>query len=121
MSVCDGVMLDVKAWEEESFYRLTEGSNVVVKENLRRLAAMDKLQELRIVCQEEYVDALQVIKGIAETVPEEVRQTTLLKLIRFRNVGVRGKMALMSSPSMAYMNELVMAAEEHGFGVIRVV
>lgn len=121
MDVCDGVMLDVKAWEDEVFSRLTGGHNVVVKENLRRLAGQDKLEELRIVCLEGYVDAPRIIDGMAGLLSEQVRRLTLLKLIRFRPVGVRGELAQWNAPTLAYMEELKRLAEERGFERVRIV
>lgn len=121
MEVCDGVMLDVKAWEDENFQRLTGGHNDIVKENLIRLARMDKLEELRIVCLEGWVDAPEVIRGIAESVPEEIRKKTLLKLIRFRRVGVKGELEKTASPSMEYMSRMEGLARECGFENIRIV
>ncbi len=121
MEVCDGVMLDVKAWEEGYFHRLTGGQNEVVKENLRRLSEMDKLEELRIVCLKGYVDAEQVIRETARLLPQEIRQKTLLKLIRFRSVGVRGELAQTPAPGLPYMEGLSRLAASCGYEKIRIV
>ncbi len=121
MEVCDGVMLDVKAWDEGCFRRLTGAGNSVVKENLRHLSEMEKLEELRIVCLDGWVDAPEVIRGIAQTVTEKTKRETLLKLIRFRSMGVRGELAKAPSPSGAYMAELEKLARQLGFENIRVV
>ena len=121
MEVCDGVMLDVKAWSAERFHALTGADNRMVKENLRELAKMDKLEEIRIVCLEGWVDAADVIHGIAESVPGRIREKTLLKLIRFRNAGVTGELKEAAMPSLTYMKELQEIAVGCGFRNIRVV
>lgn len=121
MEVCDGVMLDVKSWSAKRFFALTGADNSIVKENLRQLAKMDKLEEIRIVCLEGWVDAEDVIPGIAETIPETIKEKTLLKLIRFRNAGVTGELKEAAVPSLDYMKGLQRKAEECGFKNVRVI
>ncbi len=120
-AVCDGVMLDVKAWDETCFHRLTGGRNTIVKENLYRLSRMGKLEELRIVCLENHVDAERTIRETARLLLEEIRQKTLLKLIRFRPVGVRGELAQTPPPGLPYMERLSRLAVECGYGTVRVI
>lgn len=56
MAVCDGVMLDVKAWEPAVHRALTGAGNAPVKENLAVLSACGKLAEVRVVCAPGAVD-----------------------------------------------------------------
>ncbi len=121
LKVCDGVMLDVKAWSSEKFQKLTGADNTVVKENLLRLSDMNKLEEIRIVCLDNYVDAEDTIEGIAASVSQQTRENVLLKLIRFRNFGVKGELKTTEAPSAEYMERLKQIAAEHGFGKIRIV
>lgn len=123
MDACDGVMLDVKAWDDNLFYELTGGHNEMVKRNLRELARMEKLTELRVVCFEDdsLVDAGAVIDGISRNVTENVKAQTMLKLIRFRNHGVAGPLSRTASPSAARMEGLRQTAADCGFKKIRVV
>lgn len=114
MSVCDGVMLDVKSWEEQCFYNLTGYSNENVKKNLVYLAKEHKIEELRIVCLEQEVDAKKVLTECAKLLGKE-KERLLLKLIKFRNYGVRGEFKEKSSPSDQYMEELECLAKELGF------
>lgn len=118
--LCDGVMLDVKSWEEETYRRLTGASNENVKANLRYLSEMDKLEEIRIVCLPGMVAAERTIDGVRKTIKEKAR-TVRLKLITFRSFGVRGAFAKCEAPEMAYMETLRKRAEENGFGNILVV
>lgn len=114
MSVCDGVMLDVKSWEEQCFYNLTGYSNENVKKNLVYLAKEHKIEELRIVCLEQEVDAKKVLTECAKLLGKE-KERLLLKLIKFRNYGVKGEFQEKTSPSDQYMEELERLAKELGF------
>jgi len=98
MQVTDGVMLDVKAWQEETFRKLTGGHNAMVLKNLQYLARKRKLEEVRIVCMAGEVDVEQDIRGIASLTVEH-REEIRLKLIRFRPHGVVGRLASSPSPS----------------------
>lgn len=121
MDVCDGVMLDIKAWDNEKFFSLTGAHNGVVKENLRELAKMDKLAELRVVCLEDWVDTADVIYGMAGYVTGNVKEKTLLKLICFRNEGVEGVLKQAVSPTKTYMKEMQELAIGCGFKNVKIV
>lgn len=120
LEVSDGVMLDVKAWSDEIALSLYKHSNRTVKENLKFLSDVDKLHEVRIVCLDKYVDAIDSIDGIKETLGEEKIKTLLLKLIRFRRFGVKGVLENMPSPSDEYMNKLKDYALKKGYQNIQV-
>lgn len=114
MEVCTGVMLDVKAWDEKKFKRLTGGNNEVVKKNLKYLADVNKLEEIRIVCIEDEVDTEDILKGIKTAIGYKIK-TTKLRLIKFRNHGVIGRLKDANSPSDEYMNGLKEMALKIGF------
>lgn len=120
MEHCDKVMLDVKAWDEEVFFRLTGGRNGTVKNNLLYLAQHRKLEEVRIVCIEPEVDVENVISGIAESVKEYLDEFTL-KLIAFRNHGVRSGLSDRETPSLERMEKWERLAKSKGFSNIRIV
>lgn len=117
----DGVMLDVKAWDDRVFQALTGASGENVKKNLVYLEKQNKLEELRIVCLPGYVDAEAVLTGIASILRPETVSGTPLKLIRFRRFGVRGPLQQKSAPSLAYMNALKEKAVSLGFGNVMVI
>ena len=121
MDYCDGVMLDVKAWSGECFRALTGGTNDVLRENLQRIAALGKLTEIRIVCVEGEVDAEECICGIADTLGMDEIKKTLLNLIRFRPVGVRGGWERKPIPTVSYMEKRSSLAEERGFIDVRII
>ena len=114
MDVCDGVMLDVKAWDVEVHSALTGSGNESVKRNLRFLAEAGKIAELRVVCLPGEVDAEAVIQGIKDTIGSQVSRIRL-KLIKFRKYGVRGRLAESESPAEEYMQALKAQAEALGF------
>ena len=93
MKVCDGVMLDVKAWDKDVYHRLTQArDNEVVKANLRWLLERDKLTEVRVVCLPGYVDVENVVRHVKE-VFEDVGKRVPIRLNPFRPQGVIGELA----------------------------
>lgn len=114
MQLCNGVMLDVKSWDEQIYKSLTGATNSIVKKNLSYLISCNKLEELRIVCLPSEVDAEAVISGIAEIIGEKA-PSVRLKLIVFRHYGVKGRLQSTSSPDDAYMQKLLRLATEFGF------
>lgn len=117
LDVADGVMLDVKAWDEGTFARLTSGDVRVVKRNLALLAERNKIEELRIVVVPGWNDPEATIAGIADALGEKTA-TTKLKLIRFRRFGVVGALANADSPTDERMSELEALAREACFGQV---
>ena len=105
LDLCDGVMLDVKSWDNEIFKKLTGYNNINVKKNLAYLAKVNKIEEIRIVYVPGLVDAKDTIKGISETIPKYFSNIKL-KLIKFRNNGVKGTLKDTLSPTDETMNYL---------------
>lgn len=115
MNVTDGVMIDLKAWDKDVFYRLTgrkKNDNLV--RNLIYLNNLNKLEEIRLVCLEDYVDVEDCIKGVAETIPDALAKTKL-KLIAFRSHGVEGPLKNHPSPTPSAMEGYVDYARSLGF------
>lgn len=103
MEVCDGVMLDVKAWDKEVYHRLTQApDNEVVKTNLRWLLEHDKLTEVRVVCLPGYVDVENVIRHVKE-VFEDVGKHVPIRWNPFRPQGVIGDLANHPMPTEEQM------------------
>jgi pyruvate formate lyase activating enzyme len=114
MEVVDGVMLDIKSWDNDIYNRLVGFDNDNVKRNLQYLVDNNKIEELRIVYVPSLVDAKNCIEGIASILKEKTKSTKL-KLITFRKNGVRGELENHSSPSVDEMNELKDFALKKGF------
>lgn len=111
---CDGVLLDVKSWDKEVYRKLTGGSNDIVKKNLKLLARLGKIAEIRIVCLPGKVDAKETIEKAADTLGDK-SAAIKLKLIKFRKHGVRGAFSEYESPEDSYMHALKEHAKEFGF------
>ena len=130
MAVTDKVMLDVKAWDSKVFHRLTGGDNRIVKKNLNYLAQSGKLYEVRLVCldgesssglaEDKDVDMEEVIRGVAAEVTPYLEDFKL-KLITFRNHGVRSEMEHRKSPTQDQMEKLKELAVQCGFKEIQIV
>lgn len=130
MAVTDKVMLDVKAWDSKVFHRLTGGDNRIVKKNLNYLAQAGKLYEVRLVClegesssglaEDKDVDMEEVIRGVAAEVTSYLEDFKL-KLITFRNHGVRSEMEHRKSPTQDQMEKLKELAVQCGFKEIQIV
>lgn len=116
----DQVMLDCKAWDEKKHIRLTSFSNKNVKKNLKYLYDLNKLEEIRIVNVPGYTDVKDTIKGIKNTLKDE-KIKVKLKLITFRQNGVRGVLENTPSPSIEEMNSFKDYASSLGFEDILVV
>lgn len=110
----DGVMLDVKAWDEAEHIRLTDCSNRMVLRNLRFLARAGKLEEVRTVVVPELMSAEETVRSVCETLRAMNAQNVRYKLIRFRPMGVRAEYRNLSVPPEALMRELEAVAHSVG-------
>ena len=97
MNLVDGVMLDIKAWDNKFYSKLTGYNNEIVKENLVYLNKLNKIEELRIVYVPNLVDAKEALIGIKDILKDNIK-TVKIKLIKFRNNGVKG--ALKNHPNV---------------------
>ncbi len=115
MKVTDGVMLDIKSWEDSVYTKLVGFSNSMVKKNLKYLDENDKIEELRIVYVPGFVDAKACLEGIASTILKEHIESVKIKLITFRKNGVKGILSTHPSPTKEEMDELAEYARKIGF------
>ena len=116
MEVSDGVMLDVKADDEERHKWLTGSSISKVLYNLNFLASINKLEEVRTVCIPDVLDNKATIRKVGEVLAPYLKERDIrYKLIKFRHFGVREKYRDMKEPDDAYMEELKKIAEDCGF------
>lgn len=114
MSIIDGVMLDIKSWDDNVYHNLTGSSNEIVKKNLIFLYQNQKIEELRIVVVSGYVDAFACLDGIKETIKDGY-QNIKIKLISFRKNGVKGILKDYSSPSKEELDKIESHARNLGF------
>ncbi len=120
MQVTDGVMVDLKSYAPQEHIELTGQNNTTVLLNLKFLASIHKLHEVRTV----------IVPGLLNNVYNVQMTSTLLasldrdiiyKLIRFRPTGVRKCLAGTQIPSEDLMSELGDIARENGLQNIVIV
>jgi len=113
LPVMDGALVDLKAFKPELHRELTGADNDRVLENIRYLAGIGKLHEVRTVVAPGYTDspaAIREIAGFLASVDRRVR----FRLIRFRPLGVKGSAAGWRVPEDAVMDEMVRVARDEG-------
>ena len=114
MAHCDGVMLDVKSWDNDVYHALTHANdNKVVKENLVWLLQNDKLTEVRIVCVPDKVDVETTLQNIAKTF-DSIGRNVPVRLLRFRPHGVVGELANHPMPTDEQMQAYLTTAQALG-------
>ena len=116
LEVSDGVMLDVKADNEERHQWLTGHSIDIVLENLEYLASIDKLEEIRTVCIPGSLENEKTITVVGDILkPYLEKKDIRYKLIKYRHFGVRQQYRDFKEPTEEYMNELKALAQQKGF------
>lgn len=122
MAVTDGVMLDMKAWDDEEHRRVTGVSGAVVRENAARLASAGKLPEVRTVVVPGLFDCEQTVRETARLLrPYLIYGNIRYKLIRYRQIGVREQYAVYQSPSEEMMERLAGIARGEGLNDVIVI
>lgn len=104
LEVTDKTMIDLKAGSEEDHLLLTGRGLSVVAENIRRMAAMDKLYEIRTVVVPDVVDNLKTVELGSSLIADY--PNVRYKLIKFRHYGVRENFASAREPDDDYMQTL---------------
>lgn len=117
LALSDGVMLDLKCWDDAWFVSLTGTDGKTVRKNLAFLAEQDKLTELRIIVTVDHNDPEAAVCGATEVLGEKVTSTRL-RLMRFRHFGVCGEMEDAPSPTDERMNAMRELAKSLGFGTV---
>jgi len=105
---CDGVMLDVKCFDDDRHLALTGTSNRMVLKNLVYLAQRGKLSEIRTVVVPGQLPNADTVLRTASLVSPFIPdgKVVLYKLIRFRPCGVREMAKHLPVPSDEEMAEL---------------
>lgn len=111
----DGVMLDIKAWDKEVFQNLTENErDVPICDNIRYLLDRQKLFEIRLVCEKDWVDVENALTSLKNCIPEDYSDISL-KLIAYRNHSAKLRMRDTPTTSMDQMKEYEDFAKKLGF------
>ena len=102
LSVTDGVMLDVKAWDMQEHLRVTGCSNELVLGNLRFLAEIGKLEEVRTVIVPGLFDTEGTVRQVSRTLAPQLKTRSIrYKIIAYRPMGVRSEYQSLRSPTQA--------------------
>ncbi|MFE4111540.1 YjjW family glycine radical enzyme activase [Kosakonia sp. YIM B13611] len=112
LPVCDGAMIDLKAWGNERHRFLTGRDNRQVKASIRLLAAEKRLAELRLLVIPQQSDYLAHIDELAAFIHElgEVP----VRLNAFHAHGVYGEAQTWRSATPEDVEPLALALEERG-------
>lgn len=108
LSVCDGVMLDVKCADPLAHRDLTGQSNELVIKNLAFLASIGKLEEVRTVVVPGVLPNEDTVRRVCEVLAPFWASGAPIgyKLIRFRPLGVRQNYRETSVPDERTMEKL---------------
>ena len=116
LDVTDGVMLDIKAFENEEHVKITDTENKIVLKNAVYLAENKKLYEVRAVIVPDLYDTEESIRQLGEYLaPYLETKEFRIKLIAYRPMGVREEYAHYQVPSQAYLEELADILKTYGF------
>ena len=116
LSVTDGVMLDVKAFDLSDHIKVTAMPNENTLQNAVFLAERGKLFEIRTVVVPGLFDIENtIIQSGKLLLPYQSIHPVRYKLISYRPFGVREEYRIYQSPSKEYMEELEKLARENGF------
>ena len=116
LEICDGVMLDIKAFHDEDHRRITDSTNQTVLENAVYLAEQGKLFEVRCVIVPGLYDAEKSIRDMAAFLaPYMEKHPFRIKVIAYRPMGVREAYSHYQVPSKEYLERLADILREYGF------
>ena len=116
LEICDGVMLDIKAFHDEDHRRITDSTNQTVLENAVYLAEQGKLFEVRCVIVPGLYDAEKSIRDMAAfLVPYLEKHPFRIKVIAYRPMGVREAYSHYQVPSKEYLERLADILRGYGF------
>jgi len=90
LQMCDGVMLDVKAFDRNAHIKLTGMDNEMVLKNAVFLAKLGKLEEIRTVIIPDYLPNKETVDSITKLLSPYLKEKSICyKLIAYRQFGVR--------------------------------
>ena len=117
MAVCDGVMLDVKAWDDEDHRKLAGASSRPVIENAIKLAEAGKLEEIRTVVVPGFLDNEKTVNEITKLLAPYLKKGQIrYKIIAYRPFGVREPFRKeFRVPTTDELEHLAQIARSNGF------
>jgi len=116
LNVTDGVMLDVKAFNNKQHEKVTGSDNRIILENVIFLAKSCKLYEVRTVVVTELFDAVETVRQIAKILrPYLTKRDIRYKIIAYRPMGVRKQFSHYEIPPKEYLESLAVIMRAESF------
>lgn len=112
LPVCDGAMLDLKAWDSARHLALTGRDNAQIKHSITLLAQRGKLAELRLLVIPGQVDYLQHIDSLAVFISQ--LGNVPVRLNAFHAHGVFGEASEWASATPNDVQQLAAALQQRG-------
>ena len=122
LEVTDGVMLDIKAYDEADHIHVTGYSNKTVLQNARYLMEHSKLDEVRMVVVQDLYDAAQSVRKTGEWLSGYADGGKVrIKLISYRPIGVRETYSHYQIPTQEFMEYLAGILKSYGLENVTIV
>ncbi|WP_448885821.1 YjjW family glycine radical enzyme activase [Citrobacter telavivensis] len=112
LPVCDGAMLDLKAWDSARHIALTGRDNAQIKRSITLLAQRGKLAELRLLVIPGQVDYMQHIDSLAVFISQ--LGNVPVRLNAFHAHGVFGEASEWASATPNDVQQLATALQQRG-------
>ena len=113
VDVMDMAMVDIKSYNNEEHKRLTGMGNTTVIENVKYLAKLNKIYEIRTVIVPEVLDNYNNVDKISKLIAI-LNPDIRYKLIKYRQIGVRTEIINSYTPNDEIMKKLVEIASNNG-------
>ena len=116
MNLTDGIMLDVKVWDNITHQKYIKATNEMVIKNLNYLVDCGKLYEVRTVVVPHLFNNEETVREVCKKINEH---NIRYKLIKYRHFGVRKNNLNLTSPTEEEMKKLELLA--HDLGVLNTI
>ncbi|HEY8889210.1 MAG TPA: YjjW family glycine radical enzyme activase [Clostridium sp.] len=113
VDVMDMAMVDIKSYNNEEHIKLTGTGNTIVIENVKYLANLNKIYEIRTVIVPEVIDNYNNVDKISKLMAS-LNPDIRYKLIKYRQLGARQGLVNSYTPNAKIMNELGEIARSNG-------
>jgi YjjW family glycine radical enzyme activase len=113
VDVMDMAMVDIKSYYNEEHMKLTGMGNATVIENVKYLAKLNKIYEIRTVIVPDVLDNYNNVDEISKLMVS-LNPNIRYKLIKYRQIGVRTDKINSYTPNDETMKELASIAENNG-------
>ncbi len=113
VDIMDMAMVDIKSYNNEEHKMLTGMENTIVLENVKYLAKLNKIYEIRTVIVPEVLDNYHNVDEISKLIAS-LNPDIRYKLIKYRQLGVRNEIINSYTPKDEAMKELRDIAASNG-------